>query len=249
VSYVLDALYELSERTGGLPDEVFNRVVPAIKHPETGKLYIGKRGEIHANILDRHNLRKEYFDDLRKFPLPQKWDSEVHMGFYDHKDKKFYSRKDTGYLDATDIMTPHQRFRRLGSESLLEHMYQGDTKVLVPAFKHPQPGKLYIGRRGDTHNDIIDSHPDEIDPSHRDNPDPYEGGFYNHKNHTFINKADSGLDSADLMTKLQRMRKLGLEHLYTEYKVADDEESVWVGDNVKARLRPAIIHPATRGLG
>ena len=93
----------------------------------------------------------------------------------------------------------------------LEHSYPGDTSVLVPAFKHPKTGKLYIGRRGDTHNDVIDSHPDEIHSSHRDNPDPYERGFYNHKTHTFINKADSGLDSADLMTKLQRMRKLGLE--------------------------------------
>jgi hypothetical protein len=122
-------------------------------------------------------------------------------------------------LDATDLMTKVQRMRRFGTEShvlqvldyLSEHSYPFDTKTLVPAFKHPVTGKLYIGRRGDTHNDIIDSHPDEIDPPHKDNPNPYDRGFYNQKDKSFINKADSGLDSADLMTKMQRMRKLGVE--------------------------------------
>jgi hypothetical protein len=73
--------------------------------------------------------------------------------------------------------------------------------------------------------------PDRIAVSHKDNPDPYERGFYNHKNHTFISKADSGLDSADLMTKLQRMRKLGLESI--------------TDPTIKSHLSPAIKDPKT----
>lgn len=98
--------------------------------------------------------------------------------------------------------------------SIIEHSYPFDTSSLIPAFKHPETGKLYIGRRGETHNDIIDKH--GFGQAHKDYPNPYDRGFYNTRDKSFITKADSGLDSADLMTKAQRMRKLGVETLNAE---------------------------------
>jgi hypothetical protein len=100
--------------------------------------------------------------------------------------------------ERLDISTPE------GAHSL---------RHLVPAFIHPDTGKMYVGRKGDTHNDIIDRNPHEIDPIHKDLFDSHDRGFFHVVNKTFISKAASGLDSSDLMTRTQRMRKLARESL------------------------------------
>jgi hypothetical protein len=102
-------------------------------------------------------------------------------------------------LERLDMSTPEGR-------TALRH--------LIPAFKHPETGKLYVGRRGDTHNDIIDRHAGEIDPIHKDLFDSNDRGFYHTLNKTFVSKADSGLDSADLMgSKVNKMRRLQRDSL------------------------------------
>lgn len=71
------------------------RVQPAIKHP-SGKILRGKRGEDHAEIRERH---------MKEPGKP----AEGEAGFYDPKDKKFYSRSEMGGIDSTRMLTPKER--------------------------------------------------------------------------------------------------------------------------------------------
>jgi hypothetical protein len=109
VSYVLSVLDEIE-----LSPETKARLVPAIKHPITGKLYTGRRGEIHPDILKRTDL-PETWAGLDRVGYKR----DIHSGYYDHTNKKFYSRDDiAGGLDATELMSKWQRIKRFGYEAL-----------------------------------------------------------------------------------------------------------------------------------
>lgn len=78
------------------------RVQPAIRHTdEEGKVHIkrGKRGEDHAEIRERHMKEPGK-------PLPGE------AGFYDPKEKKFYTRHEMGGMDSTRMLTPKERDER-----------------------------------------------------------------------------------------------------------------------------------------
>jgi hypothetical protein len=86
------------------------RLLPAIKHPVTGKLHTGKRGDTHDDLMmshlssseyDKHNDNYDYHDN--------------HTGYYDPHSRKFYASGRTE-VDTTDLMTKSQRVRRYGSE-------------------------------------------------------------------------------------------------------------------------------------
>lgn len=88
------------------------RVQPAIRHTdEEGKVHIkrGKRGEDHAEIRERHMKEPGK-------PLPGD------AGFYDPKEKKFYTRSEMGGYDSTRLLTPKEREKR---DERLEKKYAG----------------------------------------------------------------------------------------------------------------------------
>jgi hypothetical protein len=85
--------------------DVTDRVKPAIRHPDTGKIYTVNRGQDHLAIL-------------KKYPelQPERAKLYNHTGFLDPKTGNFHTRDEIG-KDSTDLMTGPQRFRALGSES------------------------------------------------------------------------------------------------------------------------------------
>ena len=111
----------------------------------------------------------------------------------------------------------------------------------VPAFVHPETKKMYVGRRGETHNDIIDKYPHEIDPIHKDMMNSHDRGFYNTLHKTFTSKAQSGWDSSDLMSIRQRELKFGATRQFGFESLLEIE----LDQKLKYRLIPAVIHPET----
>jgi hypothetical protein len=99
-----------------LPKEVEDRVVPAIKHPITGQIYRGKRGQTHEEVAAYHKIEPE----LNELQSRGEYHPLRHSGFYDPKTKEFHSRGDTG-IDSTTFMTKAQRFRKYGTESIAAH--------------------------------------------------------------------------------------------------------------------------------
>ena len=78
----------------------FNSLVPALKDKATGKLILGKRGNIHLDLLPQKDRMKNY-----------------DLGFYNRHKKTYHSRYHDGYnFHSTDLMTPAQRFRRFNTE-------------------------------------------------------------------------------------------------------------------------------------
>jgi hypothetical protein len=94
MSHVLQVLHELSAREIG-----HEYLVPAMQYK--GKTYAGKRGEDHAEIGRKHNIPLGSYENGKL---------TLHSGFMNIKTKEFHSRADLGGLEATDIMTPMQRF-------------------------------------------------------------------------------------------------------------------------------------------
>jgi hypothetical protein len=83
----------------------------------------------------------------------------------------------------------------------------------VPAMRSQTSGQLYVGKRGKTHADIINSSP-ELKKHWETHEDPYEThqrGFYHHKEKTFYDDDDGLLDSAEMMTPHQRFKTFGSE--------------------------------------
>ena len=108
-------------------------------------------------------------------------------------------------LELLSDMSKMQRFRSFGSESILiEFDISALKSRALPAIKHPDTGKLLVGRRGETHEDIGDRH--GLDDRQRDQRNR---GFYDPLTRQYHTKAETGMDSADLMTPYQKMRKFG----------------------------------------
>jgi hypothetical protein len=117
MSIVLNLLNEfvLGGTDYGIDPRTKTRLVPAVKHPKTGRLYIGGRGEDHRDILDKYNLLadKDIGSGREKSGA---WSPAIHTGYYDHVTKQYFTHKEAGF-HATDLMTGPQRFRKYGSES------------------------------------------------------------------------------------------------------------------------------------
>ena len=77
---------------------------------------------------------------------------------------------------------------------------------LVPAIKRRDTGKIHIGKRGQFH--------DEIPKRGTWRDDSYDVGYYDPSKRKFRGYTD--LDSTDLMTPVQRMRKFGNEEIEHE---------------------------------
>ena len=89
-------------------DDVKKRLRPAIKHPTTGKLYIGKRGDTHDDLMMKHLSRDDYekYEDNHDY-------KDNHTGFHDRKTGDFYTSRYTA-VDSTDLMTIRQKGLRFG---------------------------------------------------------------------------------------------------------------------------------------
>jgi hypothetical protein len=122
MSYILNVMDMIAPQTefilGGsdygntdtvdIPKEVKARLVPAVKHPKTGKIYLGRRGDSHKDVMTRHKLGWR--------ALGLSFNSIEHTGYYDHATKRYYSHREAGF-HSTDLLTPLQRFKKYGSES------------------------------------------------------------------------------------------------------------------------------------
>ena len=84
---------------------------------------------------------------------------------------------------------------------------------LVPALKHNKTGEMIIGKRGEEHLDAFRRHfPKEINPVNHNLDTDYNAGFYDPKKKTYYNSHfvhGVFLDTPDLMTKTQRIRRYG----------------------------------------
>ncbi len=80
-----------------------SRVMPAVHHLATGKIFIGKRGESHEEIRDRH------IDELP---------GKRQYGFHDPKTRKFHPRGQGVLRDlaTTSLLSPVQRMIKYGTE-------------------------------------------------------------------------------------------------------------------------------------
>ena len=137
MSHVLQVLSEGWSSFTGMSKEVFNRVVPAIRHPETGKIYKSPRGEDHNDITAKHEELKSLGDLLSSRKIKsEKWNFNRDSGYYDPHAKEFHPRQ----FDATELMTPHQRFRKYGSESVVESGEGESLEKHVDINHPPQEG-------------------------------------------------------------------------------------------------------------
>lgn len=105
------------------------RLMPAIKHP-SGKLHIGKRGEDHSEIREKHAtedgpLKGEagFYDPLKKSFMsraeaaqhaPRQGSSGESTEFLTHAEKQERKERREGG-DSTDRMSDLQRMRRYGT--------------------------------------------------------------------------------------------------------------------------------------
>jgi hypothetical protein len=104
---------ELPKEAGDRPpDHVVRRLLPAVKHLKTGKVYTGRRGDQHYDIIVNHGLQSDY-DDWTLHDKP----NVLSFGFHDPKTKKFLSREESGVLYSSSLMSKIQRMRKYGTES------------------------------------------------------------------------------------------------------------------------------------
>lgn len=88
------------------------RILPAIKHPE-GHIRVAKK-----RTWEHRDVRYEH-------PEPDGTPMKGEAGFYDPKEKKYYSRQDMGGYDSTRMLTPTERDEKdalAGSMSSTDNM-------------------------------------------------------------------------------------------------------------------------------
>src|ERR1017187_5383987 len=115
----------LEQLQEGKEDINYDDLIPAIQYQN--KLYKGKRGEGHMDIVRKNKLEGQ-----------TNWMKGQH-GYFNIKTKKFDNNKDGIYkdVDSPDLMTHVQRFRGYGNEEkqlsfgdfLNEHAYQSKIQI------------------------------------------------------------------------------------------------------------------------
>jgi hypothetical protein len=99
---------------------------------------------------------------------------------------------------------------------LIEHSLGSISNVsasmksrLLPAVRDPDTLHVHVGKRNETHDDLTQKHLSK----HIGNTEYYDNhlGFYDPHTKRFHVASNLDLDSTDLMTKTQRMRKYGTE--------------------------------------
>lgn len=143
------------------------RLLPAIKH-ESGKLHIGKRGEDHSEIREKHAdengpLKGEagFYDPLKKSfmsrkeaaqhaPRPGSSGESTEFLTYDEREAR-KKRQEGG--DSTDRMSDMQRMRRYGTfeetDPMLAFRKKVDAKRLTPTRASSKGGSGGDGGGGD----------------------------------------------------------------------------------------------------
>ena len=133
MSRVLDAIYSLIEE---LP-ESWDRVKPAVRHRDTGKIHMIRRGLTHDHIMAYlfHKVTGgSAGEDIESQRALYHWKDydKYESGFYDPKKRSFHSREDphSEYksVDSTQFMGGLQRFKAYGSESSLSNMFNLDIE-------------------------------------------------------------------------------------------------------------------------
>jgi len=97
----------------GVPKpEAFDRVLPAVRNLETGKISTTKRGDEHATILDRLWQKQGGDPNVSTLELYNEMLPKNEMGFYDPKNKEFFPRShpDWQNIDSPDL-NPRQAMR------------------------------------------------------------------------------------------------------------------------------------------
>lgn len=82
--------------------------------------------------------------------------------------------------------------------------HQALKPTIKPALRRKGSGKLHIGRRGETHEDLIAKH--KLDTEHASQ---YESGYYHGPTKTYHSRKRLQFDSTDLMTPHQLTKFYG----------------------------------------
>lgn len=89
--------------------EVAARLLPAIRHKESGKITTGKRGDYHSDLLSKRHPKHSFSGHLT--PDAMEIMRAHDRGFYDPKHKQFLTRDEAsdkaGVLDSQDL-APHK---------------------------------------------------------------------------------------------------------------------------------------------
>jgi hypothetical protein len=113
-----------------LSEELMSRLLPAIRHKETGKLTIGKRGNYHSELLMKAHPKSGWTFSGALQPEELKALRDHDRGFYDPKAKKFLTRDEAGGIDSQELLNP-----RLS-------MFREEKKKKVKTFKQ------YLNEKG-----------------------------------------------------------------------------------------------------
>ena len=151
--------------------------------------------------------------------IPGKSGTEM-RGYAANKDYDSFKAGLPSTATDTDVRNLYRDVKRAQQHKpVLRESYPSPLNArfaaLVPAVQYGK--KILRGKRGETHNDIYARHP-EVDHTKMKTTDPNypRDGSYDLRKRKFYDKEKSGIDSTDLMTKVQRMRYFGNEEYIQE---------------------------------
>lgn len=91
-----------------LSEETFNRILPAVRHKKSKKLFIGKRGDYHSDLLTKAHPKWQFRGQME--PDEQKTFLQYDRGYYDPREKKFLSRDQAGGIDSQELRSKYSMF-------------------------------------------------------------------------------------------------------------------------------------------
>jgi len=203
--------------------EFFGRIIPALRHTKTGKILIGKRGDWHPLIAMKHDL-EQY-----RYGAP-----DYQRGFVDLKTNHFHDALRLE-IDAASLGDFDKRLQKRNFRQELDHYSPSgkftealdyDSMILrsriVPAIRMHNTGKVFIGKRGETHPDVWNQKVLKLSPgnyyqwgdpswakannvTYYDDP-PYDRLYHDPVTKKNYHDKEVNIDSTELMTSRQWLK-------------------------------------------
>lgn len=159
-------------------------LIPAIKHLETGKIYKGKKGGHHGDLI--HDINWEHGYNREFFKRP-----DVEFGFINHKGHFLNRNQAAIYAADNSLLSDYgieyvKKYPDFKLDTFHLPMNESSEPFIVPALKNKRTNKIYHGEKNTfaTHYSVAIKHGLPVNFYTNDD---YELGFYNHKGH-FLNR-------------------------------------------------------------
>lgn len=225
----------------------------AYQHNTTGQVKWVGRGQTHEDV-------KKKIREPDALSFHKNWS----RGFLHTRTGKFHPDP-RNRLDATDYMSELQKRswlekqkQKLHAPGIWEAIGNWDDenpedredliKHGLPAFRHRKEGWIHKGKRGETHGDLRNQLAG-FDPEVRQNMyHTIERGFWHKRKKEFISGNKTTIDTPDLMTTHQRMKRFGRPDLGWLPKRKLDEagmKSGYENNPMWPHVHPALKHRET----